>query len=98
MWVFSRGTSTKSDSLASTISRSLSSRMSDSLENARKFLERLQRADLSKLLAHSEVESGVAGVEDWFDTFVIVRSPRPFPEANAALPPHDRKAIAAEVL
>lgn len=72
--------------------------MSDSLQKARLFLERLQRTDLSKLLAHSEVESGIGGAEDWFSTFVIVRSPRPFAEAIAALPAHDRKRIAEAVV
>jgi hypothetical protein len=72
--------------------------MSGSPENARKFLESLRRADLSKLLAHSEVESSVGGAEDWFSTSVIVRSPRPFAEAIAALPQHDRKRIAEAVV
>jgi hypothetical protein len=69
--------------------------MPDSLENARKFLESLQRADLSKLLAHSKVE---IGADDWFGTCVIVRSPRPFADAIAALPPHYRKRIAEAVV
>lgn len=69
--------------------------MSDSTENARKFLESLQRTDLAKLLAFSEVESGVG---EWFDIHVIVRSPKPFSEAIAALPPHDRRRIAEAVV
>ncbi|WP_105435888.1 hypothetical protein [Neorhizobium tomejilense] len=69
--------------------------MSDSLENARKFLEALQRSDLSKLISHSEVESGVS---DDFWTEVIIRSPRPFAEAIASLPKHDRKRIAEAVV
>ena len=69
--------------------------MSDSLDNARKFLESLQRTDLSKLISHSEVESGVS---DSFWTEVIVRSPRPFAEAIASLPKHDRKRIAEAVV
>lgn len=69
--------------------------MSDSVENARKFLESLQRPDLSKLLAFSEVEFDVG---EWFGTEIIVKSPRPFAEAIAALPPHDRKRIAEAVV
>src|SRR5689334_17708764 len=69
--------------------------MTINLESARKFLESLQRNDLSKLLAHSEFE-----VEDdgWFTTTVIVRSPSPFSEAIAALPEHDRKRIAEAIV
>ena len=69
--------------------------MSDSLENARKFLESLQRMDLSKLISNSEIESGVS---DDLWTEIVVRSPRPFEEAIAALPPHDRKRIAEAVV
>lgn len=69
--------------------------MSDSVENARKFLESLQRPDLSKLLAFSELEFDVG---EWFGTEIIVKSPRPFAEAIAALPPHDRKRIAEAVV
>lgn len=69
--------------------------MSDSLENARKFLESLQRMDLSKLISNSEIESGVS---DDLWTEIVVRSPRPFAEAIAALPPHDRRRIADAVV
>lgn len=69
--------------------------MSDSVENARRFLETLQRPDLSKLLAFSEVDTDVG---EWFDTIVIIRSPKPFADAIAALPPHDRKRIAEAVV
>ncbi|WP_295807901.1 hypothetical protein [uncultured Nitratireductor sp.] len=69
--------------------------MSDSVENARRFLENLQRPDLSKLLAFSEVDTDVG---EWFDTIVTIRSPKPFADAIAALPPHDRKRIAEAVV
>ena len=73
--------------------------MSDSVENARKFLESLQRTDLAKLLSHSEVESGIGDAGGgWYETYVIVTSPRPFSEAIGALPPHDRKRIAEAVV
>lgn len=69
--------------------------MTNSLESARKFLESLQRNDLSKLLAHSEFE-----IEDdgWFSTIVVVSSPSPFSEAIAALPDYDRKRIAQAIV
>ncbi len=69
--------------------------MSDSLENARRFLESLQRNDLSKLLAFSEVGTDVG---DWTNTVVVVKSPKPFAAAIAALPQHDRKRIAQAVV
>ncbi|KEQ08969.1 hypothetical protein [Pseudorhizobium pelagicum] len=69
--------------------------MSDSLENARKFLESLQRTDLSKLIAQSKVESRIG---DSFWPEVVVRSPRPFSEALASLPQYDRKRIAEAVV
>lgn len=72
-----------------------SDHMSDSVENARKFLESLQRPDLAKLLAFSQVDIDVG---KWFDAVVIVQSPKPFADAIAALPPHDRKRIAEAVL
>lgn len=68
--------------------------MSDSLENARRFLETLYRPDLSRLLEFSQVEIEVG---EWLDTVVIVRSPKPFADAIAALPLHDRKRIAEAV-
>jgi hypothetical protein len=69
--------------------------MAGSLENARKFLESLQRNDLSKLLAHSEFQ-----IEDdgWFTTTVVILSPSPFAEAISALPDHDRKRIAEAIV
>ena len=51
--------------------------------------------DLSKLISHSEIESGVSH-DLW--TEVTVRSPRPFAEAIAALPPYDRKRIAEAIV
>ena len=67
-----------------------------SIDNARKFLESLQRFDLASLLAHSTVETGIDSA--WGDTVVYIRSPRPFAEAIKLLPPYDRKRIAEAVL
>jgi hypothetical protein len=69
--------------------------MSNSVENAKRFLDSLERFDLSTLIAHSQIE---VGSDDWFRTVVHVRSPQPFAEAIRVLPQHDRKRIAEAIL
>ena len=69
--------------------------MSNTVENARRFLESLQRHDLAKLLSQAQVESAIDS--DWWNT-VIVRVPRPFDEAIRLLSPQDRKRIAEAVV
>ena len=77
--------------------------MTDVTENARRFLESLQRFDLAKLLSQCKVAvERVSGMEDigFGEIYrvtrdaVIVRAPSPIDEALASLPPEDRKRIA----
>ncbi|TPN39368.1 hypothetical protein FKO01_04200 [Mesorhizobium sp. B2-3-3] len=64
-------------------------------ENARAYLDSLRRGDLSALLLHARVETGVQladfGSGQWV---VIVRAPQPFAEALSTLSEIDRKRIA----
>lgn len=71
--------------------------MADALENARKFLESLQRIELSTLLSQCSI--GIASVpeeDQWIDLETekaIVSAPSPVAEALRTLPPYDRKRI-----
>jgi hypothetical protein len=79
--------------------------MSELVTNACRFLESLQRLDLSMLLAQCEVaireRRGFQIDDDWFGNAVgktiVVRAPLPINEALVALPPQDRKRIAEAV-
>lgn len=77
--------------------------MADVTENARKFLESLQRFDLAMLLSQCLVAvERVTTMEDigFGEMYrvtrdvVIVRAPSPIDEALTSLPPEDRKRIA----
>lgn len=65
-------------------------------ENARAYLDSLRRGDLSALLLHARVETGVhlADFGSGGQWVVVVRAPQPFAEALSALPDMDRKRIA----
>ena len=70
-------------------------------EEARRFLEQLQRYDLSGLLRHSRYEISEHDDEWGFGgktKSMTIFSPKPFSEALAVLPPHDRKRIAEAVV
>ncbi len=76
--------------------------MSNAMDSARKFLESLQRFDLSMLLRHCQ--ASVEQLEtalDWFsdleDEAIIVRAPVPIADALRSLPQQDRKRIAEAV-
>lgn len=77
--------------------------MAEVTENARRFLESLQRFDLAMLLSQCRVAvERVTGLEDigFGEMYkvtrdaVIVRAPSPIDEALTSLPPEDRKRIA----
>ncbi|WPZ04553.1 hypothetical protein T8S45_03160 [Blastomonas marina] len=76
--------------------------MADALENARKFLESLQRLELSTLLAEcsiaiQETEGGFSD-NDWYPTmpveYAVVVAPKPIDEALRKLDETDRKRVA----
>lgn len=79
--------------------------MADALEIARKFLESLQRFELSMLLAECSIaiEEVTGGfVEDeWFsslpDVCAVVVAPMPIDEALRKLPTHDQKRVAEAI-
>lgn len=76
--------------------------MAELVENACKFLEALQRFDLSLLLAQTKVSieertSEIDWLADHVTQEVVVRAPRPIEEALRTLPAHDRKRIAEAV-
>lgn len=76
--------------------------MANTTDNARKFLESLQRYDLSLLLAQCDAEiKPVESALDWFEDVaeetVVIAAPEPIAEALTALPPQDRKRIAEAV-
>ncbi|MHA3792651.1 hypothetical protein [Sphingomonas sp. YL-JM2C] len=77
--------------------------MANMTDNARGFLESLQRFDLSMLLRHcgASVEQFETAL-DWFsdleDEAIIVRAPIPIAEALQSLPQQDRKRIAEAIL
>ncbi len=77
--------------------------MPDLITNARKFLESLERYDLSALLGPCEaaIEKSITPQEIDFDWVVdveedvlIVRAPKPIDEALKVMAPQDRKRIA----
>lgn len=72
------------------------------IENARKFLENLQRHDLSLLLSQCDAEiKPMHGALDWIgditEETVVISAPHPIDEALKSLPPQDRKRIAEAV-
>lgn len=76
--------------------------MADALDNARKFLESLQRFELSTLLSECSIairdEVGPRQIDDdWFprvhEEVAVVVAPSPIDEALRSLPPNDRKRI-----
>lgn len=76
--------------------------MADTTDNARKFLESLQRYDLSLLLGQCTAEiKPVESALDWLDDIaeetVLISAPHPIAEALISLPPEDRKRIAEAV-
>ena len=76
--------------------------MVELVANACRFLESLQRFDLSILLAQTAVSIEERPSElDWIGDLVtqevVVRAPRPIDEALKTLPQHDRKRIAEAV-
>lgn len=76
--------------------------MENTTSNARKFLESLQRYDLSLLLEQCDAEiKSVEGALDWLDDLaeetVLISAPNPIAEALKTLPPEDRKRIAEAV-
>ena len=79
--------------------------MADALENARKFLESLQRFELATLLgecsiAIHETKGGYID-DDWFATvpneWAVVAAPTPIDEALRKLPDYERKRIAEAI-
>lgn len=79
--------------------------MADALETAQKFLESLQRFELSTLLNECSIaiqETKGGFVEDeWFsnmpDEFAVVAAPTPIDEALRKLPDYDRKRVAEAI-
>jgi hypothetical protein len=76
--------------------------MATLIENARAFLERLQRHDLSLLLSQCDAEiKPVQSALDWIgditEECVVISAPYPIDEALNSLTPHDRKRIAEAV-
>lgn len=72
------------------------------MDNARKFLESLQRYDLSLLLSQCEakikpVESALDWLTDIGEETVVISAPQPIAEALTSLPQQDRKRIAEAV-
>jgi hypothetical protein len=79
--------------------------MSDALASARKFLESLQRFDLSMLLSECsiairQVKGGLVD-DEWYSSMLydeaVVFAPTPIDEAIKALQPEDRKRIAEAI-
>ena len=76
--------------------------MADLVANACKFLESLQRFDLSTLVDQCTVSieeraSELDWISDLITQAVVVRAPSPIDEALRTLPQHDRKRIAEAV-
>jgi hypothetical protein len=76
--------------------------MAELVANACKFLESLQRFDLSMLLGQTtatieERASELDWIGDLVTQEVVIRAPRPIDEAVKTLPQHDRKRIAEAV-
>ena len=76
--------------------------MANTTHNACKFLEALQRFDLSMLLKSSQASIEQVQIEyDWVgdlsEEAVVVRAPQPIADALSALPPQDRQRIAEAV-
>lgn len=79
--------------------------MADALETARRFLESLQRFELSTLLNECSIAiqetKGGFGDDEWFsdmpEEFAVVAAPTPIDEAFRKLPDHDRKRIAEAI-
>ena len=79
--------------------------MADALDKARKFLESLQRFELSTLLAEcsiaiQETKGGFVD-NDWFadmpTEFAVIVAPAPIDEAIRKLPDYDRKRVAEAI-
>lgn len=75
--------------------------MPNSPNDARKFLESLQRYDLSLLLAQCKVELGEFEIDNGFYQDLVnqatVEAPTPIDEGLRQLPPQDRKRIAEAI-
>lgn len=79
--------------------------MADALENARKFLESLQRFELSTLLSECSIaiqEAAGGFVDDeWYsnlpNVFAVIAAPTPIDEALRKLPVHDQKRVAEAI-
>ena len=76
--------------------------MPHNTSTAQKFLESLQRYDLSLLLAQCDaeikpVESALDWLDDISEEMVMITAPHPIDEALRTLPPQDRKRIAEAV-
>ena len=77
--------------------------MANTTDNACKFLESLQRFDLSMLLRHclasvEQLETALDWFSDLEDEAIIVRAPNPIAEALRSLSQQDRKRIAEAIL
>lgn len=73
------------------------------MDAACKFLESLQRCDLSMLLRHCQVaveeqETALDWLTELVDEAVVVRAPMPIAEALRSLPKQDRRRIAEAIL
>lgn len=74
--------------------------MADPLENARKFLEGLQRFELSTLLSECSLGVDHVSSNDWFEVerdIAIVSAPTPIDEALRKLPNYDQKRVAEAI-
>lgn len=76
--------------------------MANTTDNARRFLESLQRYDLSLLLGQCDaeikpVESALDWLGDISEETVIIKAPHPIAEALMSLPAEDRKRVAEAV-
>lgn len=79
--------------------------MADALEIARKFLESLQRFELSTLLAECSIaiqeETGGFVEDEWFSSLpsvcAVVAAPTPIDEALRKLPAYDQKRVAEAI-
>lgn len=76
--------------------------MTELVANACRFLESLQRFDLSTLLAQTlvsieERSSDLDWIGDLVTQEIVIRAPRPIDEALTSLPEYDRKRIAEAV-
>lgn len=77
--------------------------MANTTDNACKFLESLQRFDLSMLLRHclasvEQLETALDWFSDLEDEAIIVRAPNPIAEALRSLSQQDRTRIAEAIL